>query len=203
MTLAESLLVAACLTVAGIVLLVRSDPAHTRTRSGRIVALVVLVLAPLSLTAVGARDHLQRAQSTEFCLSCHIMEPYGRSLLADSDVVLAAVHYQNRYVPREKACYVCHTTYTMFGGFDAKITGAKHLWVNVTGTAEQPLELYQPYANRECLHCHGGARRFVESELHGEIAAELDSGEASCLDCHGPAHGVDELEALGVWELPE
>ena len=38
------------------------------------------------------------------------------SLTIDSSDHLAAAHYQNSRVPREQACYTCHTTYTMFGG---------------------------------------------------------------------------------------
>jgi nitrate/TMAO reductase-like tetraheme cytochrome c subunit len=194
------LLITACLVTVGVVLLARSEPAHTRTRTGKVFALVALVIAPFSLTALGTREHLQRAQSTQFCLSCHLMGPYGQSLSADTDTLLAAVHYQNRYIPQDNACYTCHTTYTMFGGFKAKLTGAQHLLVNVLGTAKQPLELYEPYANRECLRCHSGARRFETSELHVDMAAELASGQVSCLECHGPAHNVDEVSSFGTWE---
>ena len=64
---------------------------------------------------MGFALHLEHAKSTEFCVSCHVMEPYGTSLHFDDLDYLPASHFQNNLVPREKACYTCHTQYTMFG----------------------------------------------------------------------------------------
>jgi hypothetical protein len=58
--------------------------------------------------------------------------------------------------PADEACYTCHTNYAMFGGFRAKIHGLKHVFVHSLGTPPPPeaIKLYDPYDNRECLHCH-------------------------------------------------
>jgi cytochrome c-type protein NapC len=119
---------------------------------------------------------------------------YGASLQADQLDWLPASHYQNRRVPREAACYACHTDYTMFGDVSAKLRGARHVWVHYFGDVPPPgeIELYVPYQNRECLHCHGGARAFEESILHADMLAELEGGEVSCLDCHGEVHHVGD-----------
>ncbi len=59
---------------------------------------------------------MEHATSTKFCLSCHVMEDFGRSLYVDDPSYIPAMHFQNNRVPRDHACYTCHTDYTMFGG---------------------------------------------------------------------------------------
>jgi len=179
-------------------------PALTRGRRGRILAFVTLFLLPALLTAGGLKAHMEQAKSTEFCLSCHVMEPYGDSLWTEDAAYLAASHFQNRRVPREAACYSCHTDYTMFGDVNAKIRGLRHVWVQyVSGPpAPEEIELYSPYRNRECLHCHGGARAFLENDFHVEMLAELRSEETSCLDCHGDVHDVATVGERERWTPP-
>jgi hypothetical protein len=43
----------------------------------------------------------------------------------------------------------------------------------------EDIKLYQPYNNRECLHCHLGARRYEEASEHHKdpkILAQAASG---------------------------
>ena len=87
----------------------------------------------------------------------------------------------------------------MYGDLEAKMAGLKHLWVHYFGTVPETIELYEPYRNRECLHCHGGARSYAENEMHADMLGELESGEISCLDCHDLVHAVDELDELPAW----
>ena len=56
----------------------------------------------------------------------------------------------------------------MFGGIKAKLGGLKHIYVYYLGTPPSPenIKLYEPYNNRECLHCHAGARSFEEGAVH-------------------------------------
>lgn len=63
----------------------------------------------------------------------------------------------------------------------------------------ETLSLYRPYNNRECLHCHEGARSFEGNELHTEIRGELETNEASCLECHDLTHEVGGLDDYDVW----
>ena len=90
------------------------------------------------------------------------MEPYGRSLLVDDPAYVPARHFQNNRVPRDDACFTCHTNYTLFGDYKAKLRGLRHVYVNYIGTIPKQIKLYDPYNNRECLHCHGGARTFED-----------------------------------------
>jgi cytochrome c-type protein NapC len=181
-------------------------PAVTATRGGKILAFVVLFLLPLLCMAMGFTSELERSKSTSFCLSCHIMEPHGRSLYVDDPSFLAAAHFQNHRVPADQACYTCHTNYAMFGGFRAKMHGLKHVYVQYLGTPPAPeaIKLYDPYNNRECLHCHEGARSFEEGAVHTadpELLPAVKSNKMSCLSsgCHQVVHNVGELGKVKFW----
>lgn len=184
-----------------LILLVVLRPSMTRERGGKLLVFLAVVVVPLTITWIGTRTHLEHSKSTHFCLSCHAMEPYGRSLGIDDTDYLPAGHYQNKRIPREDGCYTCHTTYTMFGDFQAKLRGMKHVYVNYFGTVPEKLKLYEPYRNRECLYCHGGARAFEELEDHADSRADLEADALSCLDCHDLVHGVEELDELPTREV--
>jgi len=108
------LAVAALSIVLGVFVVLR--PGVTRVRDGRVLAFLALFLLPLMAVWAGVSRHMEHAKTTEFCLSCHTMEDYGRSLYVDDRSYLPAAHFQNNRVPRDRACYTCHTDYTMFGG---------------------------------------------------------------------------------------
>src|SRR5947209_8533268 len=145
-----------------LILLLVIKPAVTRTISGKVLAFIALFLLPVMAGAMGVSDHIERSQTTGFCLSCHIMNDYGKSLHVDDKNVLVAAHFQNSRVPRDRACFTCHTNYTMYGDYKAKLRGMRHVYVQYLGTIPNKIELYTPYNNRECLHCHEGARSFEE-----------------------------------------
>lgn len=175
-------------------------PSLTTASGGRILAFVALLLLPLLATAVGLSAHVEHSKSTAFCLSCHVMEPYGQSLRVDDAAWVPARHFQNHLVPRDRACFTCHTDYTMFGDAKAKLRGLRHVWVYYVGKVPEKIELYEPYNNRECLHCHAGARSFEESDLHRDLRAELGANTTSCLECHDMTHEVAELEGKPRWQ---
>ena len=77
-------------------------PSITTTRAGKILAFVALFILPLLSAAMGGSEHMERSKQTQFCLSCHIMEPYGKSLLVDDPSHLATAHFQNNRVPASK-----------------------------------------------------------------------------------------------------
>jgi len=149
--------------------------------------LVFLFLPVVWGTAVVAKG-VHNMTSVEFCESCHVMEGYVASLDSSDTDSIPAIHYQNNWVPQKKACYECHTSYTMFGGVKAKMNGLKHVWVNYFGTIPEDLHVYEPYANRDCLRCHGPAKKFREGEDHVDELEALESGETSCLECHDVMH---------------
>ena len=182
-----------------IVYVMRKSSAGTGAR-GKLLLSVVLLVLPALLLSRGLSAQLEMSKKTEFCLSCHVMQPYGRSLRIDDDTLLPAAHFQNRRVPRDEACYTCHTTYAMFGDLQAKLQGMKHVYVYYLGTVSEPIELYSDYNNRECLHCHQGARSFEDNEDHMDLREDLGSNEVSCLDCHDLAHEIEELEGVDIWD---
>jgi len=141
--------VAALSIVLGVFVVLRPDV--TRVREGRMLAFLALFLVPSMAVWAGVSQHMERAKTTEFCLSCHTMEDYGRSLYVDDRGYLPAAHFQNNRVPRERACYTCHTDYTMFGGLKDKWRGLHHVYVQYLGTVPRTgeIKLYQPFNNRE------------------------------------------------------
>jgi len=175
-------------------------PSLVAARGGRILAFLALFCLPLLVTGLGTSAQVEHSKSTRFCLSCHVMEPYGKSLLVDDSSYVPAAHFQNNRVPRDEACFTCHTNYTMFGDYKAKLRGLRHVYVNYIGTIPTQIKLYDPYNNRECLHCHAGARAFEDLELHAEIRADLTANKTSCLECHDTIHNAHGLNGVKLWK---
>jgi nitrate/TMAO reductase-like tetraheme cytochrome c subunit len=202
----ESFFVFAVTTVLGIVLVARPD--LTRQRAGKILAFVALIILPALTASMGFAEHWERSKTKQFCLSCHVMEPYGKSLYINDSEYIPAVHYQNNFVPADHACYTCHTTYALYGSIRAKMNGMRHLWVYYTHSAPDTIKLYHPYNNRECLHCHGGSRKFEAVDAHKDTdttLAALVHGQVSCLTsgCHDVAHEVHSLADAEFWPGPK
>jgi len=189
---------AAAVTIALIALVVLR-PSLVAARGGKVLAFIAFFLLPVLVTATGLNVHMESSKSTAFCLSCHVMAPYGRSLHVDDKDHLPAQHFQNNRIPRDHACFTCHTTYTLFGDYRAKLTGLRHVYVNYLGTIPKEIKLYQPYNNRECLHCHNGGRSFEEDDVHKGVRDDLSSGKTSCLECHSTVHDVANVAHLKVW----
>lgn len=193
-----SLAAAMAIALIGVILLLMRRPEILAEPRGRLLGVLVFSLLPMLVTWNGFNQHLENSKSTSFCLSCHVMQPYGRSLYFDSPEYLPAAHFQNRRIPREQACYTCHTSYTMYGGVHSKVRGFRHLLVQVVGPPEK-IRLYEPFQNRECLHCHWGARSFAENPVHAESLEALRSDQVSCLVCHSQTHHPAGAEAPPLW----
>jgi nitrate/TMAO reductase-like tetraheme cytochrome c subunit len=171
-------------------------------RWGQIALLVAAVLLPIATSAGGLRSGVAESSRTRFCLKCHEMQPHGRSLFVDDRQSLAAVHYQNRLIDRDTACYGCHTDYALFGDVRAKLNGLRHVWVHYLGTPPERFTLYQPYPNRNCLRCHEDARRFLDAPAHAPLRQALAAEKTSCLDCHKVAHDLGKAAAGPFWGTP-
>jgi hypothetical protein len=135
------------------------------------------------------------------------MEDYGKSLHIDDVMHVPATHYTNARVPRETACFSCHTTYTMYGDWAAKLKGLEHVYVYYLGKVPERIKLYQPFHNRECLHCHEGARTFEEGKTHRSEPGQMEkikSNQLSCLTakCHDVSHDVANVAKLEMWRQP-
>jgi cytochrome c-type protein NapC len=182
-------------------------PDVTSTRGGKILAFFVLFILPLLCAAIGISSEVERSKRTEFCLSCHTMEPYGKSLHVDNPAFLAAAHFQNHRVPADNACFTCHTHYAMFGDLRAKLGGLKHVYVYYLGKPPAPeaIRLYEPFNNRECLHCHQGARSFEEGAVHNadpDLLPAVKANKLSCLSsgCHETVHNLAQLKNAKFWK---
>jgi hypothetical protein len=202
--LLETLFVAIALVLAA---LLAARVELTRVRGGKILAFVVLFIAPVLAVAFGYSEHMQRAESTQFCLSCHVMHDFGASLYVDDPSYIPAKHFQNNLVPRDHACYTCHTDYTMFGTVHSKLRGLRHVYVQYLGKIPAPadIKLYTPFNNRECLHCHAGMRAFEEEAKHSktpDMMKQIVSNQMSCTTskCHDTVHDVGTLKDATFWK---
>ena len=193
--------------VATLSLLTTLRPELTAVRGGKIFAFVALCILPLLSIWAGFHEQVERSTSTQFCLSCHVMTDFGKSLYVDDKSFLPAAHFQNNFVPRDHACFTCHTDYTMFGDYKAKWRGVHHVVVQYFGKIPKPedLKLYTPYNNRECLHCHAGARSYEEASSHHkspDMLALAASNQLSCTssNCHDVVHNVADLTGATFWK---
>ncbi|HEY2822211.1 MAG TPA: NapC/NirT family cytochrome c [Candidatus Acidoferrum sp.] len=189
------------------VLIIR--PGITSTTGGKILAFLVLFFLPVLCGAMGLSSEMDRSKTTAFCLSCHTMEPFGKSLHVDDSGHLPAAHFQNHRVPSNEACYTCHADYAMFGTLKVKLRGLRHVYVYYFGVQPAPenIKLYEPFDNRECLHCHLGARSFEEGAVHTADPATLPavkSNSLSCMSggCHDVVHDIAGLKGAKLWKDP-
>ena len=170
-------------------------------RAGKLLLWLGLLVIPVTVSLAGTSVGIERSSNTQFCLSCHEMEDYGRSLFVDNSAALAAVHYQNRSIPRESTCYACHTDYAMFGDVKAKLNGLMHVWVHYTKQVPEKITLYQPYPDHNCLHCHADARNYLEVDAHRENDAVSGAQKKkSCLSCHQLAHDLKGAAQGNFWQ---
>jgi nitrate/TMAO reductase-like tetraheme cytochrome c subunit len=202
------ILLVALIAVTGILIgVLVFRPGLTASQGGKILAFFVLFLLPLICLGMGTDYHIGHSERTTFCLSCHEMQPFGRSLQVDDPGHLAAAHFQNHRVPADMACYTCHTSYAMFGTLRAKLQGLHHVYVHYLGTPPAPeaIRLYDPFNNRECLHCHLGARSFEEGAVHNadpDLLPAVKANKLSCLSsgCHETVHNVGSLDKEKFWK---
>jgi len=190
-----------------LVVMVGFKPELTNAPGGKALIFAALFILPVIASLGGGSEHLERSKRTAFCLSCHVMADYGRSLYVDDKSYVPAAHFQNHRIPSEEACYTCHTNYTMYGGLHAKLRGMRHVYVQYFGTVPKPtdIKLYEAYNNGECLHCHAGARSFEEHEKHRkapQTMADIKANKLSCMksNCHDTVHDVGTLKDVTFWK---
>lgn len=179
-------------------------PGLTVARGGKILAFFGLFIFPAIAAMLGFESHIEKSKQTSFCLSCHIMSPYGKSLYVDDPSYIPAAHFQNARVPRDEACYTCHTDYSLYGGFKSKVRGLHHIYAQYLSTPKQPIKLYHPYNNRECLHCHLGARSFEQGAVHNadpQTMIDIKANKLSCVSsgCHENVHNISQAEHVKYW----
>ncbi len=182
----------------------------SRTREGRILSFVALLVLPVVAVWGGYTEHEERASTTEFCLQCHVMADFGKTLHYDDKSYIPAVHFENRFVPRDQACFTCHADYALFGGITSKIHGLKNVYVQYFGTPRKPadIKISSPFPNSTCLHCHLGSRAFETVNGHHKTADMLQKVKASQLSCtssscHDTIHEVGDLKDAKFWTEPK
>ncbi len=165
--------------------LVRYRGRTARAASWGFLALGVGIL-PLLSSGVGTVLVFERAERVEFCQSCHLtMNAFVTDMKNPKSNSLAALHYKNRYIPDDQ-CYVCHTSYGIFGTVQAKREGMHDVWVYFTRSFKLPIKFRGAYPNTDCLKCHAGSVKWLDQ--HGDFKDSLFSGEMSCLQCHADAN---------------
>ncbi|MGB6198432.1 MAG: NapC/NirT family cytochrome c [Candidatus Acidiferrales bacterium] len=181
------------------VLLVR--PAITAGATGKVLAFVALCVLPVLCIDAGVSAHMQRSEQTTFCISCHSMETHGLSLYVDDPNYIPANHFQNHLVPADTACYACHTDYTIYGPLKDKLQGLKRVYMQYVSTPPKVFVISGGYSNLQCLHCHAGARNFVENPSHSAMMDSLTSNQVSCITsgCHDTIHNADQVSNVKLW----
>ena len=79
-----------------------SRPSLTSATGWKIVAFIGLGVLPALCLVGGMNAHVQRSEQTRFCVSCHVMIPYGQSLYVDDPSHIPAQHFQNHRVPARR-----------------------------------------------------------------------------------------------------
>jgi cytochrome c-type protein NapC len=196
-----ALLIALLLISLILIAIIVFRPAITNSREGKMLAFLAFLILPVLCMFWGASEHIDRSKQTQFCLSCHVMQPYGKSLDVDDPAYVPAAHFQNHRIPVGEACYTCHTDYALYGGLRAKMEGLQHIYVQYLGTIPKTIKLFKPYNNRECLHCHLGARSFESNPIHMAVMDSIKSNQMSCVTsgCHDTVHDVASLDHVKFW----
>ena len=105
----------------------------------KIVAFIGLCVLPALCIVGGMNTHMQRSEQTKFCISCHAMENYGKSLYLNDPKYIPAQHFQNHRVPPDMACYSCHTDYTIYGPLKDKLKGLTRIYMQYVSTPPNPI----------------------------------------------------------------
>jgi len=178
-------------------------PSVTHAVGWKIVAFIGLCVLPALCIVGGMNTHIQRSEQTRFCISCHVMVPYGQSLYVDDPSHIPAQHFQNHRVPVDMACYSCHADYGIYGPLKDKLQGLKRIYLQYVSTPPDPasIRIAGGFKNAQCLHCHLGARSFEENAVHAALLDSLKTEQTSCLTsgCHDTAHDIANLSHLKLW----
>jgi len=176
-------------------------PSVTAGATGKILAFIGLFILPVLCVSAGMSEQMQRSEQTRFCISCHAMEPYGRSLYVDDPNYIPAQHFQNHRVPADQACYACHADYTIYGPLKDKLKGITRIYMQYVSTPPKKIVISGGYSNLQCLHCHAGARSFEGNPVHVAIMDSLKTNQMSCISsgCHDTVHNASEIDHLKMW----
>ncbi len=196
---------ATLLTAAGATAIIVSFLARRPVLSLRVKLWLLLGIGVLpALSAVTSTvSGLEATTHREFCGSCHVMAGHYADSSNPLSQSLAARHSRNPFFG-ERACYVCHADYGMYGYPLTKAGGLRHVYLYYFGgyrrmsltEAEHEIHLVKPYDNLNCRQCHTTtARVWQQVPDHESLRTELESNRVSCASagCHGLAHPFTQL----------
>ena len=174
-------------------------PSITVGATGKILAFVGLCVLPALCIGTGMSFHMQRSQQTAYCISCHSMETHGQSLYVLNANYIPAQHFQNHLVPPDKACYTCHTDYTMYGPLKDKLKGLKYLYMEYVSTPPKTIHLDRHVQQLAvpALPCgHPRALRQIPATRRLWVRS---TNQISCISCHNTIHNASEVDHLKMW----
>jgi hypothetical protein len=133
-----ALAIAGLTLLLAILLVTRAD--ITRVREGRVLAFVGLFLLPSMAVWAGVSQHMERAKTTEFCLSCHTMEDYGRSLHVNDKSHLPRRTIEQLGATRRGLLHVSYRLHHVRRSKD-KWRGSFHVYVQYLDTGNGEIKL--------------------------------------------------------------
>lgn len=168
----------------------RNTLTHPTTKWVLLIAF--LILSPLAYF-LNLGVAVQESKPVSFCNSCHPMEAYVEDLTNPDSELLAALHYQYRWIS-DHQCYTCHSDYGIFGDAQAKIAGIRHFWSYYIAGYETPIKIRGTYNNERCLHCHAPVRDYQEVPEHEDNKEAIEASKMSCIgaECHVSPHPKPE-----------
>ncbi|EKS7765226.1 cytochrome c-type protein NapC [Edwardsiella piscicida] len=154
----------------------------------------------------GFNTGLEKANTEQFCLSCHEMRDTVYQEYMDT------VHYSNRSGVRA-TCPDCHVPHEFVPKMIRKIKASKELYGKVFGVIDTPQkfeahrlqmaenEWARMKANnsQECRNCHNfdnmdfSQQKSVAAKMHDQAIRD----NKTCIDCHkGIAHKLPEMKGI-------
>ena len=162
----------------------------------RLVALTAFIILPAGTVFLANYHTFEGVHEVRGCASCHVMLPMVNDMRDPASETLAASHYKNKWIAKDQ-CYQCHSDYGLGGGFEAKMTGFRHLARYTTRTYQEPITARVKFDNNNCMHCHDGTPKWMAVSSHVDSHQDLTTNQVACLDCHGQAHPTPEQRTPG------
>lgn len=169
--------------------------------STKVLLLFGMAVFPIATATTGNVVGYEQTKTRSFCGGCHVMEPFTDDAADPTSLTLAARHSRSPSFG-EESCYMCHADYGMFGAVTTKLNGLKHVYHYYTSyrslslaEALPRIELYAPFPNQSCMHCHSTrVPSWEHVPDHAALTDDVRSGEVSCASpgCHGPIHPTSE-----------
>lgn len=187
----KSLAVVLCILtiiVVGYVVFVRRENFIEDTTSKWLLFIGLVLLSPVAYL-INFGISFEESKPVDFCNSCHVMHGYVKDLKDPDSENIAALHYNYRWIA-DNQCFQCHSEYGLFGTFEAKMSGIRHIWKYYIAGYETPIKIRGAYNNQICLHCHGPVQDYQDIKEHEDYLNDLELNKQSCFgaDCHVSPH---------------